>query len=193
MIPSNGVLVGEYWEPLLVLLSEQRQVAGREPRSEQRSVEQPGYLGESQLHLLRHRAPITATRPTGMATQATDIPLIGILLTDIRATHHRTTDTQDIRDTPLILVPQAMDTQATRDTPTTPVLRVLDIRVTQGIPLILVLQTTDTQARRGIQANSAPGYQSSPPYSPYSGSGYRYPVYGYPGDRASEDWSPGPD
>src|SRR6266404_2810682 len=35
------------------------------------------------------------------------------------------------------------------------------------------------------------GYQSRPPYSPYSGSRYGYPVAGYPGDRPSEDWSPG--
>ena len=61
-----------------------------------------------------------------MATQATDIPPIGTLLTDIRATHHRTTDTQDIRDTPLIPVPQAMDTQAAQDIPPTLVLRVMD-------------------------------------------------------------------
>ena len=46
MIPSNADLVEEYWEPLLVLLSERRQVADREPLSEQRSVEQPEYLGE---------------------------------------------------------------------------------------------------------------------------------------------------
>ena len=40
---------------------------------------------------------------------------------------------------------------------------------------------------------SAPGYgfQSPPPYSPYSGSGYRNPVAGYSGDRPSEDWLPG--
>jgi hypothetical protein len=126
MIPFNAASVEEYWEPRLVRPSEQRQVAGREPRSEQRSVEQPGYLGESQLHLLRHRAPITATRPTGMATQATDIPPIGTLLTDIRATHHRTTDTQDIRDTPLIPVPHAMDTQTAQDIPPTLALRVMD-------------------------------------------------------------------
>jgi len=35
------------------------------------------------------------------------------------------------------------------------------------------------------------GYQSRPLYSPYSGSGYGNPVAGYPGDRPSEDWSPG--
>jgi hypothetical protein len=34
------------------------------------------------------------------------------------------------------------------------------------------------------------GYQSRPPYSPYSGSRYGYPVAGYLGDRPSEDWSP---
>jgi hypothetical protein len=36
------------------------------------------------------------------------------------------------------------------------------------------------------------GYQSRPAYPPpYSGSGYGNPVAGYPGDRPSEDWSPG--
>ena len=85
MIPSNAALVEEYWEPLLVLQSEQRQVAGREPLSEQRSAGRPGYSGESQLHLHRHRAPISATQPL-------DIPL-----TDIRATHSRAMDTPPIR------------------------------------------------------------------------------------------------
>jgi hypothetical protein len=138
--------------PLLVRPLEQRRVAGLEPLSERRSVGQPGYLGESLLHLHRHRAPITVTRPMAMATQATDIPPIGTLLTDIRVTGSRAMVTPAIRDTPLIPVLQVMDTQATRDTPTTPVLRVLDIRATQGIPLILVLQTTDTQVRREIPA-----------------------------------------
>jgi len=140
-----------------VLPSEQQRVAGLEPPSEQRSVEQPEYLGESLLHLHRHRAPITATRPTGTAT----------LLTDIRVTGSRAMVTPEIRDTPLIPVPQAMDTQAVQDIPPTPVLRVTDTQATQGIllipapqatdtqatrhtPLILVLQTTDTQARREI-------------------------------------------
>src|SRR6516162_4657692 len=45
MIPSNAALVEEYWEPLLVLPSEPRQVAGREPLSEQRSEGRPEYLG----------------------------------------------------------------------------------------------------------------------------------------------------
>ena len=46
----------------------------------------------------------------------------------------------------------------------------------------------------GYPAYSGPpayGYQSRPPYSPYSGSDYENPVAGYPGDRSSEDWSPG--
>jgi hypothetical protein len=33
------------------------------------------------------------------------------------------------------------------------------------------------------------GYQSRPLYSPYSDSGYGYPVAGYPGDRSPEEWS----
>jgi hypothetical protein len=150
MIPSNAALVEEYWERLPALPLEERRLAGREPPLEQRSEGQPGYLGESLLHLHPHRAPITATQPTD------------ILLTDIRAMV-----APDIRDTPLIPVPQAMDTQAAQDIPPTPVLRVTDTQATQGIllipapqatdtqatrhtPLILVLQTTDTQARREI-------------------------------------------
>jgi hypothetical protein len=137
MIPSNAALVEEYWEPLLVLLSEQRRVAGREPLSEQRSAGRPGFSGESQLHLHRHRAPITATRPTGTATLPMDIPPTG----------SRAMVTPDIRDTPLIPVPQALDTQAAQDTPT-PVLLVTDTQATQGIGLILAPQATDTQATR---------------------------------------------
>ena len=53
----------------------------------------------------------------GMATQATDIPPIGILLTDIPVMDSRGTDSQAIRDTPLILLPEDMDTQATRGSP----------------------------------------------------------------------------
>ena len=117
MIPSNAALVEEYWEPLLVLPSEPRQVAGREPLSEQRSEGRPEYLGGSLLPLHRHRAPITVTRPMGMATQATDFPPIGILLTDIPVMDSRGTDSQAIRDTPLILLPEDMDTQATRGSP----------------------------------------------------------------------------
>jgi hypothetical protein len=140
--------VEEYWEPLLVLPSEQQQVAGREPPSERRSEGQPEYLGESLLHLHRHRAPITATRPTGTATLLMDIPPIGTLLTGIRVTGSRAMVTPDIRDIPLIPIPQAMDTQAAQDIPPTPVLRVMDTQATRDTPLILVLQTTDTQARR---------------------------------------------
>jgi hypothetical protein len=213
MIPSNGVLVGEYWEPLLVLPSEQQRVAGLEPPSEQQSEEQPEYLGESLLHLHHHRAPITATRPTGTATLPMDIPPIATLLTDIRVTGSRAMVTPEIRDTPLIPVPQAMDTRTAQDIPPTPVLRVMDTQATQGILLIPVRQATDTQATRDTPlildpqamdtpsnsghpadpGNPAPGYQGSPPYAPYPGPGYGYPIHGYPGDRASEDWSPGVD
>ena len=46
MIPFNGALVEEYWERLLVRRLGQRRAVDREPPSEQRSVEQPEYLGE---------------------------------------------------------------------------------------------------------------------------------------------------
>jgi hypothetical protein len=42
MILFKAALVVAYWERLLVRLSEQRRVAGREPRSEQRSEGLPG-------------------------------------------------------------------------------------------------------------------------------------------------------
>jgi hypothetical protein len=73
--------------------------------------------------------------------------------------------------------------------------RAVDIRVTRDTPLTAVLRAMDTQVTRVspvIPAYSGPpgcGYQSRPLYSPFSGSAY--PVAGYPGDRASEDWSPG--
>ena len=43
----------------------------------------------------------------------------------------------------------------------------------------------------GYPPPPAYGYPSRPPYSPYSGIGDGYPVARYPGDRPSEDWSPG--
>jgi|SRR6516164_6345896 len=141
MIPFNAALVEEYWERLLGRRLEPRQVVGLEPPSERRSVEQPEYLGDSRLPLHRHRAPTSATRPTGMATQATNIPLIGILLTDIRDTN--SPDTQVTRDIPVIPVPQA--TQATRDTPLIPVLQTTDTQASREIPVIWHL---DTRAAR---------------------------------------------
>jgi hypothetical protein len=89
-----------------VLPLEQRRVAGRERPSEQRLEVQPGFLEESQVHHLRHPAPISATQPT-------DIPA-----TDSPATRSR-----------------AMGTQATQDTPPTPVLRAMDTQVIQVSPV----------------------------------------------------------
>jgi hypothetical protein len=40
------------------------------------------------------------------------------------------------------------------------------------------------------ERGSGYGYQGRPLYSPYSGSGFGYPVASYPADRTSEDWSP---
>jgi hypothetical protein len=126
MIPFNAALAGEYWERLLVLRLEQRRVAGREPRLEQRSEGQPGYSGESLVHFHPHRAPITATRPTDL------------LLTDIRVTHSRVLDTPATRDTPPTPVPP-MDTRAARHTPLIPVL-VMEIR-SLLIPAIALRRT----------------------------------------------------
>jgi len=84
MILFSAALPVVYGGPLLVLPLEQRQVAGRVPRSEQRSEGQREYLAESQRHLRRHRAPITATQPMDifLATgiRVTVIPPINIHL-----------------------------------------------------------------------------------------------------------------
>ena len=71
-----------------------------------------------------------------MATQATDIPLTGILLTDIR-------DTQLIRN-------RAMDIRVTRGLPVTPVPRLLDIKAALGYRATPARPTTDTPATRNI-------------------------------------------
>ena len=75
MILFNAASAGAYWERLLALLLEERRVAGREPPLEPRSEGQPGYLGESLLHLHLHRVPITATQPTDIRKQ--DIRRLG--------------------------------------------------------------------------------------------------------------------
>ena len=118
---------------------EQRRVAGREPPSEQRSEGQPGYLGESLLHLHPHRAPIMATQPTD------------ILLTDIRATrsrvmgtqvmHSPATDTQ-ARDTRLTRVLLATAIQATRNTPPSPVRQPMGITATRDTQLPQAIRAT---------------------------------------------------
>src|ERR1700730_16948217 len=133
MIPFNAALVGAYWERLRVRLSEQRRVAGREPPSEQPSEGLPGYLAESRVHLHPHRAPITATRPTG--TQDTDI----------RAMRSRAMGTQATPDTPPTPVLRAMDTQVIQVSPA------MDIRATRETPLTPVLRAMDTQATRDSQ------------------------------------------
>jgi hypothetical protein len=117
MIPSNVALAGAFWERLLVLPSEQRRVAGREPRSEQRSEGQLGYLEELRVHLHRHRAPI-------MATQPMDFPVTDIPATDIPATRSRVTDTQAPQGTSPTPVLRAMDIRATRSP-------AMDIRATR--------------------------------------------------------------
>jgi hypothetical protein len=120
----------------LVLRLEQRRVAGREPPSEQRSEGQPGYLGESLLHLHPHRAPISATQPTDL------------LVTGIRATRSRAMDIRATRDTPLTPVLRATHTQATRVAPLTPVLRGMDCRATRDTPPTPVPRPMDTRAAR---------------------------------------------
>src|SRR5215472_16752039 len=129
MIPSNAALVEEYWEPLLVLRSEQRRAAGREPLLEQQSEGQPGYLGVSLLPRRHHRAPITATRHT-------DIPPIGILPTNIQA----------IRAHPVTSVPRPTDTRATRATRFTQFRRAMNTMAMRGTPLIRVPWAMDYPA-----------------------------------------------
>jgi hypothetical protein len=127
-----------------VLPLEQRRVAGREPPSEQRSEGQPGYLGESQVHHLRHPAPISATQPTDL------------LLTGIRVTRSRAMDILATRDTPLPPVLRAMDTQVTRVGPVTPVLRAMDIQATRDTPPTPGLRDMDTRTARSILPTPVP-------------------------------------
>jgi hypothetical protein len=141
MILSSAALVEAYWERLRVLPLEQRRAAGREPRSEQRSEGQPGYLGESQVHHLRHPAPISATQPTDL------------LLTGIRVTRSRAMDILATRDTPVL---RAMDTQVTRVGPVTPVLRAMDIQATRDTPPTPGLRDMDTRTARSILPTPIP-------------------------------------
>src|SRR5437868_2902371 len=120
MILSSAALVGAYWERLRVLPLEQRRVAGREPRSEQRSEGQPGYSEELQAHLHRHPVPITAIQHT--ATRLTHL-----LCTDIRATRSPAMDIPATRDTPPTPVPRLLDTPMP-DTRPTPVLHAMATR-----------------------------------------------------------------
>jgi hypothetical protein len=152
MILSNAALAGAFWERLRVLPLEQRRVAGRVPPSEQRSEGQPGYLGESLVHLHRHRAPISATQPT--ATRRTDL-----LRTDIRATPSpailRAMDTQPTQDSQLT-PPRVTDRQVIRDTPPTPDPRPLRRQAAQDSPLTPVLRAMVFRARRPILPTPVP-------------------------------------
>jgi hypothetical protein len=139
MILFNAASAGAYWERLPALPLEERRLAGQEPPLEQRSEGQPGYLGESLLHLHPHRVPITATQPT-----------------DIRATRRRAMDTRATRDTPLTPVLRAMDIRATRDTPLTPVLRAMDTQAIRDTPLTPAHRATDTRAARSTLPTPVP-------------------------------------
>lgn len=121
MIPFSAASVEACWEPPLVLPSEQRQVAAREPRWERQLEGQPGYSGGSLLHLHHHRAPITATH--FMGTPPTAILPTVIQAMDTQLTHSPATDTQVIRVHQDQRLRQPMSIRATQDTPTTPALR----------------------------------------------------------------------
>ena len=138
MILFNAALVGAYWERLLVQPLGQRRVVGREPPSAQQSEGQPGFLGESQAHHLRHRAPISATQPTDLQ------------FTVIRATRSRATDIRVTRDTPLTPVLRAMDTQAIRDSPVTPGFQAMDTQATRDSAVTPRLRDMGTRAARSI-------------------------------------------
>jgi hypothetical protein len=151
--PVQRGLGGAYWERPLERPLGQRRVAGREPPSEQRSAGQPGYLGESLVHLHRHRAPITAIRPTDLLL--TDIRDMHNRVMDIQATPHspptralRAMDRQATPDIPPTRAPRPMDRQATRDTLPTPVLRAMDRQATRDTPLTPDPRPMDTRADR---------------------------------------------
>jgi hypothetical protein len=146
MILSNAAWPVVFGGRLLVLLLEQRRVAGRERLSGRRSVEQPGYSGASRRHLRRHRAPITATRP--MDIRATATPATVIQAMDIPPTHHRGMDTQDIPVLPVTPIPRAMDTMVMRGTPLRLLHRITDTKAKGDILLRLDPRPTNTTATR---------------------------------------------
>ena len=76
MIPSSVALPVVFGERPLALPSERRQVVGREPRSEQRSEEQPGYSEGSRAHLHHHRARISVTPHPDIRVTATLLTVI---------------------------------------------------------------------------------------------------------------------
>jgi hypothetical protein len=152
-----------------VLPSEQRRVAGREPRSEQRSEGRPAYSAASRVHLHHHRAPTSATQPT-------DTPPTATQLTDFQVMRSRATGIEVIRDILLIPAPRLMDTKAIREILLTLARRGMDrrpIRETRPIP---VPQATDTRAARRTLPTQAQ-------------------IMDIPclaiGGRPLEDWSPG--
>src|SRR5262245_43373289 len=118
MIPSNAALAVAYWERLRERLLGQQPGEGRGRLLEQRSVEQPGYLGGLLLRLHHHRARITVIPTTG--TQRTDRPLSDIQPMAIPPTHSRAIAIHPTR------APQPMVTLAAPDTPPTQVPRPMD-------------------------------------------------------------------
>ena len=144
MILFNAASAGVFWERLLVLLLEQRRAVGLEPPLAQPSEAQPGYSEGARAHLHRHRALISATRPTDL------------LLTDIRATHSRAMNIRVTRDTLPTPVFRDLDTLAIRDSPLTPVPQAMHIRAIRDSPLIPVLWAMDTRARRSILPTPVP-------------------------------------
>jgi hypothetical protein len=139
MILSNAAWPVVFGERPLVPPLERRQVAGREPRSEQRLEEQRESSAASRLRLPRHRALTTGTQP-----MVTDICLTVIQPTGIEPTRR---PAMDIRDTPVLphmLVPRAMGTRADLGLPAT------DIPATRNVPLTSVRRATNTKLMKVI-------------------------------------------
>jgi hypothetical protein len=183
MIPFSAALAGAFWERLLVQRLEQRRVAGREPPLEQRSEGQPGYLGESLVHLHLHRAPISATQPT--ATPAYGSPAYGY-----SGYAQPGYGYQGYSGNPAYSGPPGYRYPGYTGQPAYPSAGYgspsnSGVPAYSGPPASAPPSDSGQPAYPGAPGN---GYQSPPPYSPYSGSGYGSPVAGYPGDRPSEDW-----
>jgi hypothetical protein len=144
--PVQRGLGGGYWAPLLVRRLEQRRVAGREPPSEQRSEGRPALLEELRVHLHRHQAPTTATRPTELLL--TDILLIVTQPMDTQATHSRAMDIQAIRGLPATPVPRPMDIRAALDNRLTRLHRAMGFQATWEPPPIQVMGRRASRASR---------------------------------------------
>jgi hypothetical protein len=83
MILFNAASAGAYWERLPALPLEERRLADQEPPLEQRSEGQPGYLGESLLHLHSHRHLLRLPSLRISCLRISGLPTVGLWISGL--------------------------------------------------------------------------------------------------------------